>query len=273
MVRLWACLLVAGCSFSSPKAGGDDDGGGGDGGPRDAPADAGDDAAVDAPSACSGVSYGAAPYTVCLPAPPTSTLIFAAGTAVVDTDTCAFTSVLTFSGQKVAQAQAGAPMLCVIAASTVSITGTATVRAQGSLPLALLSHGNLTLGSSALVDVSGASSGAAGNAAGCTVVNGGNDSNGGGGGAGGSFQTRGGDGAAVDGGGAGSTASQAATPTFLRGGCAGGAGGTETGKSAGGLGGRGGGAVYRLARIQLQIAGAIDAAVGALRARYPAPPP
>ncbi|HSK05431.1 MAG TPA: hypothetical protein VK932_29480 [Kofleriaceae bacterium] len=258
MMRAWGCVLLAGCSFSAPSTGGD---GGDDGGvdPRD-DARTGVDAAVDAPpSSCSGVSYGAAPYTICLPAAPILPLMLTAlGTTTVDTDTCAFTSGITFSGQKVAQAQAGAPMLCVIAASSVSISGVVTIRAQGSLPLALLSHGDLTLGGAALIDVSGDSTGAAGNAAGCTVVNGGNDQDGGGGGAGGSFQTRGGNGAAVSGGGAGSTAAQAATPTFLRGGCAGGAGG-NAGSSAGGLGGRGGGAVYLLARQRLQIDGKIDA--------------
>ncbi len=257
MMRAWGCVLLAGCGFSAPSAGGD----GGLDPSDDAAVEAGVDAAGDAPpSSCSGVSYGAAPYTICLPAQPTLPfLLTALGTATVNTDTCAFTSGIIFTGQKVAQAQAGAPMICVIAASAISITGQVTVQAQGSLPLALLSHGDLTLGGAALVDVSGDSTGAAGNAVGCTVVGGGSNDGGGGGGAGGSFQTRGGDGTAVEDAGAGSTAAQAATPTFLRGGCPGGAGGNHTGAAAGGLGGRGGGAVYLLARMQLRIDGSINA--------------
>lgn len=254
MARVWICLLLAGCDFGAPGAGGD--GGVDPGGDGSTP---GMDAArLDAsPITCNGAGYGADPFPVCLSATPTGAVTIDAS-VTINTDDCTTTIPGLTTGQKIAQMQNGAPMICVFAAGSILANGTITIRAQGSLPLGLLAHTSLTIRSNVTIDVSGASMGAAGNVAGCAGANGGNNGNGGGGGAGGSFGTSGGNGAAVMGAGAGSTAAPAVTPTFLRGGCAGGRGG-NAGTSSGGDGGNGGGAVYLLAGVQLEIDGRINA--------------
>jgi len=202
----------------------------------------GDARPADAPAGCDG----AGAYTVCLTTQPTQTLTLV--DIVINTDDC-------IGGQKVSPG-AGAPMLCVLAGTTVMLGGL--VRGEGSLPLALLSTGSMSIPSGTTLDVSSSNingTGAGANDPGCTRRSGSSTMMGGSGGAGGSFGSVGGNGG--NGAVSGATAAAATDPAFVRGGCPGGNGGN--GMGTGGAGGNGGGAVYLLARGSLDIAGRVDA--------------
>jgi len=243
-------LALGGCSFQAMNGLGGGDAPRGEAGPaiHDAASDDGrriDARRIDAPPGCEG--EGA--YTVCLTQQPTQPLTLV--NILINTDDC-------IGGQKVSPG-AGAPMLCVLAGTDVVLGGL--VRGEGSLPLALVATGDLSLPSGATLDVSSSifnGPGAGANAAGCARNSGASAMMGGAGGAGGSFGTMGGDGG--DGAVAGAAATAAITPVFVRGGCAGGNGGS--GMGTGGAGGDGGGAVYVLARGSLDISGRIDASGG-----------
>jgi hypothetical protein len=197
---------------------------------------------ADAPIGCDG----AGTFVVCLTAPQANPLMLS--DTVVNTDDC-------LMGEKLAQV--GGPALCVLSGTTVSIGGV--VRADGTLPLALLATDSLDIAAGAMLDVSSSratGSGAGADPADCTTVDGGANFLGGGGGAGGSFGTAGGNGG-PGAGGASSASSASAPPIVVRGGCAGGKGGD--GMAFGGAGGFGGGAVYLLARNVLTIDGSVDA--------------
>jgi hypothetical protein len=169
--------------------------------------------------------------------------------------------------------QAG-PALCVIAATSVTVTGN--LVAIGNRPLVLVATDTLTVTPSGTIDVSsvsgaGARRGAGGDATQCTTLNKGqSDSGGAGGGAGGSFGTIGGKGGTGDlnnsnppsGAGAGANpANPLSIPTVLHGGCAGGAGGEGSMEQerTGGLGGDGGGALYLIAGSRIAIEGNVFA--------------
>ena len=117
---------------------------------------------------------------MCLSSQPTQQLnLF---DILIDTDDC-------IGGEKVTPGP-GAPMLCVLSGTSVSIGGL--VRGEGSLPLAVLASGSLIVTQGSTLDVSSSRAngpGAGANAPGCTRVDGANNAMGGGGGAGGSFGT------------------------------------------------------------------------------------
>ena len=222
--------MLGGCSFQAKNGLTGGDAPRGEAGPviHDA---ANDDARridarpLDAPPGCDG----AGAYTVCLTQQPTQPLTLV--NILINTDDC-------IGGQKVSPG-ANAPMLCVLAGTDVTLGGL--VRGEGSLPLAVLATGDLSLPSGTTLDVSSSifnGAGAGANGAGCARNSGASAMMGGAGGAGGSFGTAGGDGG--NGAVAGATAAGAITPAFLRGGCAGGNGGG--GMGTGGAGGEGGGA-------------------------------
>ena len=139
---------------------------------------------------------------------------------------------------------------CVIAASAITIEGGATLGAQGTRPLVLLSMttiaviGNIDVASH-IATLQDAGPGA--NAAACTP---GVAAATRGGGFGGSFGTKGGDGGGVT----GAMASDAFVPAALHGGCTG-----SVGAATGGSGGHGGGAVDLIAETSITVSGTINA--------------
>src|SRR6185312_8104201 len=208
-VRAWLLLVLGGCSFQAKNGLAGGDAPRGEAGPviHDAPSGDGkrlDARPLDAPPGCDGEGE----YTVCLTSQPTQPLTLV--NILINTDDC-------IGGQKVSPGP-GAPMLCVLAGTEVTLGGL--VRGEGSLPLALLATGDFSLPSGTTLDVSSSifnGPGAAANAAGCARNSGASAMMAGDGGAGGSFGTVGGDGG--DGAVGGPGAAGAITPSFLRGGC------------------------------------------------------
>jgi len=208
-----------------------------------------DSSVNDAGEICYG--HGVAPFlSVCPPLTASSLLTIAAGT-LSTTSGCTMT---------VMQQAPGSPMVCVIAARTIRISGHVTV--VGDLPLLLLAREGLTIDASAVLDVAahvGSTVIPAGSLApGCVPGDGGTNVTGptGGGGAGGSFGGAGGPAGAGGNGAAAAGTPQAAQPAIvLRGGCRGGSGGTADG----GKGGIGGGAVYLMAGTEISVDGTINA--------------
>jgi hypothetical protein len=190
----------------------------------------------------SNACYGAGPGKVCFAQPPTGTQTI---NAAINTDgaMCATTVIGTAPG-------------CVIAADSITISGTVTV--TGSKALVLVAATTLTVTGS--LDASsrrggGGQLGASADPAGCDP---GTAPGAHGGGAGGSFGGTGGAGGNDGGGMHGGVAGAAqATLTALRGGCPG-----QTGAVGGTAGapGHGGGAVYLIAGTSIVIAsGTINA--------------
>lgn len=214
----------------------------------------GGDAAVeiDAPGPDAQLCYGAGLAPICLTNPPTG-----AKTLDVALDT----SMATTCTEVIAQTAMGAPELCVIAAT--SITVSSTVAVSGTRPLMLLATDTITIGGT--LDVSSRRSpariGPGGNFAGCgagTLPA--NNTTAAAGGAGGTFGTKGANGGDGDAGGvatANGIAPAVLALTFVRGGCKGQDGGDSA--NQGGLGGTGGGAAYLYAGTSIDIAGNIFA--------------
>jgi hypothetical protein len=160
---------------------------------------------------------------------------------------------------------AGAPELCVIAASSITISGDLFVK--GTRPVVLWSSGTIMVTGS--VDVSSHSTligpqarrGAGASVTGCTPGPAAKQSSvtgGGGGGAGGSFVGLGGVGGNSD----TDTARlpvAATTPTAIRGGCAGGAAGGDLTGAHAGTGGDSGGAMYLIAATSIDVSGGLYA--------------
>jgi hypothetical protein len=173
------------------------------------------------------------------------------------------------------RAQPGGPSLCLVTATTITVSAGTTLRATGPNPLVLIATQSITINGG--IDVAshagdpavGAGARTAmGAVPGCSVtsldgvagVKNNNNFNGGGGAAGGGF---GGAGGAGGTGGKGNTArgnpaALGAAPTVLVGGCPGGRGGDGIG-GGGALGGGGGGAVYLLAGDSITVPGKINA--------------
>lgn len=149
--------------------------------------------------------------------------------------------------------------VCVLAAQTITITGT--VRVTGSKPLVLVADQALTIASGAALDLVGnrvVDATTTGQAAGAgTGVCATQDSDNGdpaGGGPGGSFATKGGDGGSPGPDAAGSIGAA------FQGGCNGGDGGdNSTSNATGGKGGGGGGAIYLFAGCSIEIDGTVNA--------------
>jgi len=155
------------------------------------------------------------------------------------------------------QANDQAAHYCVIASASFELTAEASVAAQGSRPLVLLSTTTFALGGA--IDATSYHFGAHRRAAGAnppglceTAV----AATGNSGGYGGSFGGQGGAGEPVDGAG-GAAGPAVGRPSMLRGGCPGGAGSTTSAGGAG-AGGSGGGAVAIIA-AELRLDGAIIA--------------
>jgi hypothetical protein len=256
----WLVVVVLGaCSFHNNDLGAHDGAVEIDA-PRDGHVDPPIDGAPDAPPDASNC-FGGGLATVCLTQLPTGDHDFPTDQSIsTDTD-C--TQVVH---------QNGGPELCVIAGVNIHIGIDATLDATGSRPLVLVATNTLEV--SGKIDVSSyrlvsgntvigehVGAGEASAALCGTTSAGGNDGTGGaGGGAGGTFGGRGGAGAAGRNGGggtAGASAPVGAAPTFVRGGCAGTAGGS-TSRQGGGPG-HGGGAVYLIAGSQIMMSGVITA--------------
>jgi hypothetical protein len=250
VIPLWVA-----CSFNPTKSTGDDGGTGSDGG-----SDSGPDGKVflDARLTDAGdLCFGADPYLVCLPVMPSASVVFDAETIDTDESQCRGT---THTGT-VIDLMNGGRKLCVFAGTTVDVNGR--LRAEGDLPLVLVSSGDINLNGAGYVDVSSYRSnptpGAAADDGNCIATNGASEGGGGGGGggAGGSFGGTGGTGAPGATGATGGTTSVPGAPTFLRGGCRGSEGGSSG--NGGGSGGASGGALYLLAKVDLKLSGKIDA--------------
>jgi hypothetical protein len=192
--------------------------------------------------------FGSGTFTICIPGDPSGPLAVSSTTAI-DTSqdtTCTFV-----------QPQPLGPDLCVVTATSINITGM--LVATGSRPLALLSTGGITI--TGTIDVSSTSTrdGPGANDSSCPTAGAGTGSTtGAGGGAGGSFGSVGGSGGKGSSGavGAGSAAAASGTPSLVRGGCKGGAGGVGTATDD--PPGSGGGALYLLAAGTLTNAGTIN---------------
>jgi hypothetical protein len=260
-MRWMGVLLVGACGFHSHEVGITDSQVASDTS-QNASDGAHADGHIDGPPADAQQCFGGGLATVCLTALPASNY---------DVDQAASTTIASDSQCTQIVAQPGGPALCVVAGVDVHIDGT--LDATGARPLVIVATDTLEV--SGKIDVSsyrilsgtgallgehvGAGEAAANLCSGATA--GGDDaSGGGGGGAGGSFGGVGGAGAAGRNG-AGGTAGAAAaavTPTFVRGGCAGTAGGRYA-NNAGGQGAHGGGAVYLIAGTQITITGTVQA--------------
>ncbi len=184
---------------------------------------------------CYGNGLG---VSVCLDAKPTEGLAVAANR-----------TINTTSGTECAPE---ATAWCVVAATSISIAAGATLSAQGTRPLVLLSMSTITI--DGVLDVAShmamatlQDAGPGANAAACTP---GTAAALKGGGWGGSFGTRGGDGGGV----MGATAAPKFVPAALHGGCTG-----SVGANSGGNSGHGGGAGGLIAETSVLVNGTINA--------------
>lgn len=213
----------------------------------DAPAD-------DATKICAGTPYGHGLLTVCIDGTPPPG--FTIGTVTQSTDGAGS----PYPCNQVLKL-VGAPEVCVIVGSTISVNGT--LRATGTRALLLLGIDGLIVDSGGVIDVSSFSgSTGAGAAAMCSPgaksgVSATGGTTGGGGGGGGGYGGRGGDGGAANTHGGGSGGTMIAL-TSVVGGCPGGAGG-DTSTASGGMAGAGGGAVYLMSGFTITVTGRIDA--------------
>jgi hypothetical protein len=183
----------------------------------------------------------------CFASAPSGNLTFS--NTVIDTGT---------SGMCATLVGANANAWCVIAGSSITITGGGFLAGLGSRPLVLVSTGTITV--QGTLDVASqrqfSSTGAGANAAGCNAGTAPAVSSGG---AGGSFGGKGGNGAVAGSGGTAGIAGNALTVTALRGGCPGQDGADPGAMNRGGDGGDGGGAVWLYAATSINITGSINA--------------
>jgi hypothetical protein len=246
-------LLLAGCGFEHGALSSMS--------PADAPPGTVDarmiDGAIDSPP---GVACTPGFLDLCAQTEPTDPLMIAAADTI-NTDTDSRCRTLT---------QSGGAAVCLVYATTFSITSSGSLTVTGSRPLAIAATSTLAVDGA--IDVSSQrASGQTGPAAdnsSCAVTTPAEDDAGGaGGGAGGSFGTAGGNGGTGDTNldttsdqmGVGGQASGPATITVLRGGCRGEKGGDAAVTAAGGAGGHSGGALYLYAHDSASVAGVIRA--------------
>jgi hypothetical protein len=207
-----------------------------------------------------GGETGAPPDEFCLGTGPLRFCLASAPTMPQEN----LTSIDTDTTPLCARVTHGDPFPCVVAATTLSIQSS--LRATGLRPLVLLASESITIAPTGSIDVGSHSSpapelGAGHDSSLCDPpASAPTDENfTSGGGAGGSFATAGasgGNGFGYGGaGGSGGVAAQGVPISGLRGGCAGQGGGGDTG----GAGGHGGGAVFLVARTQIDVRGPINA--------------
>ncbi|HEY0987122.1 MAG TPA: hypothetical protein VGD80_08725 [Kofleriaceae bacterium] len=218
----------------------------------DTPVDVAIDAAIDAPPDAPPC-FGSGFLTICLQNAPSGPLPIS-NPRTVDTSnlSASMCEPLTSGGD-----------FCVLAGTDITIS--AKLRGIGVRPLVLVASGSITTTAAGLIDVgshrilpAGTTESGAGAdpAAFCTA---GTLPGTTAGGAGGSFLGVGGNGGSGGNGGAGGIAApRVTTVTALRGGCAGQNG--QGGAGEFGLAGRGGGAVYLIAGVRIDIQGGINAA-------------
>jgi len=206
------------------------------------------------------ICFGVGALTVCLNVVPAAPVTLVGSATPFDTSGPGCTQLVT---------QTAGPELCVIAGTSITVTGA--LVAVGARPLVLVATDEITVTAAGVVDVSSRinprRAGAGAGTGNCAAAGRGtSDSDGAGGGAGGSFGTTGGKGGvgnntpgdAVAGGAPGAVQP---TPTNVRGGCKGGAGGDGNGgaSNTGGAAGDGGGGVYLIAGTKITIAGNVFA--------------
>ena len=209
------------------------------------------DAPLDAPNPGQHCFMGF--FNVCIdPGPGDRTF---AGT--VEIDTMMPTAACTF-----VQPQAQAPNVCVIVGNNIIVAPGATVRLVGPLPVAFVAYDTITI--SGTVDASSRLAGRRGAGSGtgpCNIAQQGTKATqtiaGGGGGAAGALGFDGGKGGVGTGGsGGGITTMRVSNNNLLwiRGGCAGANGGTNSNGQGAGVAGHGGGAVHFVARVAVELA-------------------
>jgi hypothetical protein len=232
--------------------------------PTDAGADSSDAVSVDAfvdPN-CPYGRYGrygpgnSGLFDLCLTTPPAPSHL---GGGILDTRIAATCSLIVNQGPLTNQTA------CVIVAEEIAIASD--TRAIGDLPLVFVATKTLVISSK--LDASsrrGDANGAGNGHSSCATLlidgESGNSSTPGAGGAGGGFHLQGAKGGDASAGAltGGIPSSDTPAPTFVRGGCRGGAGGIGT-QPTGGGGGNGGGALYLIAgtRLTVDATGVIDA--------------
>jgi hypothetical protein len=209
------------------------------------------DAALMEPMPDARQCFGGPFLTVCLQSPPTAPLTLST-LMPIDTDGSGCATI------DAANSTDGTTSYCVLTGTAISVPAAMAVRASGTRPLVLVASdaisidGTLDVGSHRTIALAGAGfhpeTCDPGTLPGAT-----------GGGAGGTFIGRGGAGSSGTGGGVGGVAATPASPPLiLRGGCPG-QNGVGTNPAAGG---RGGGAVYLIARNSILVGndGVINAA-------------
>ena len=203
---------------------------------------------ADASPPDSAFCYGTL-VTRCYDAPPAGALALS---STIDTSTDVRCDAV---------AQPDGTEVCVVAGATIVVEA-AGFTAAGARPLVLLAAETITVTGTLDVASRSATLGAGANPAACGTPGDGATGRHGGGGAGGSFGTRGGIGGVGGGGpGEGGNPGVANAPVdtlTVRGGCPGGAGG-QGAAALPGAGGAGGGAVYLIAGTSITVDGAIQA--------------
>jgi hypothetical protein len=221
------------------------------------------DAMIPPPPSDARVCFGSGALQVCLKTLPTRPVTLPSGAA-------AFTTTATGNCTQI-DSQTNGPELCVVAGTTVTVSGSFV--ATGTRPLVIVALDTLTVAAGGSIDVSSTTAtnriGAGAQTGTCTAPGRGANSGGGaGGGGGGGFGSAGGIGGTGNTGttstGAGGAAGPAQPPVaIVRGGCDGGPGGDDSGGSnTGGAAGIGGGAVYLIAGNRLTITGDVFASGG-----------
>jgi len=251
----------------------------GPGGPADASPAVGPDGALVSPDGCpEALAIVPSNFSRCDIPSPQGPLVLGPGSWTIDTSNGTISEEVggPIEAATAVYAQAAGPELMVVAASSITIEASCQVRVVGARALVLVSTGDLGIAGSIDASAELSTPGPGGNHAGACASGSGpagatmtfpTQGQGGGGGGGGGFRDVGGTGGIVQlsagAGSPGGAISGSAELTPLRGGCAGGTGGTRTDDTfAGGTGGGGGGALQLVAGGAISISGTINAGGG-----------
>jgi hypothetical protein len=195
----------------------------------------------------SGFCLGPAGWQICTPVEPTAATTFDSPITVL-TDSNGRCETMQPASWKAA----GQPDACIVVGKTITVT--AAIAFTGDRPIVFFAADSITINMPVEVssEIGISQRGAASPGAACKVPGGATNASGG---AGGSFMGKGGSGGVAS---VGSTVAglaaepDSARPTKLRGGCNGGVGGNGNG-TMGGSAGRGGGAIYLVAKNRITI--------------------